>query len=873
MPQASSPPLSSRASTLPAAASGVIFLCFLLSGASALVYQVAWVRHLTLILGATSLAVSTVLTAFMAGLALGSYLAGRWIDRRGRPLVVYAALELVIGAYALLLPWVFQGMAPLYEWVWAQFHPQFYTFSLLRFGLAFLVLLVPTTCMGATLPVLAKFYALAPGRFSLNVNQLYAVNTTGAVIGTLAAGFFLMPQLGLAHTVLTASATNFGLAALLAWVVLAARPPQRAALLASSWRETAPTEGQDIPMRPAIQRFLLASVALTGFCALALEVAWTRVLSLVLGPSVYAFSIMLATFLIGLALGGFAVARLLARWRPRVLAFLFGLQLAIGLAVFGSLLLFGQLPFWYAFLYFRWDVSSFDSGLTLQFALAFVVMLMPTLMMGGMFPALIHAFDAERARAGRSVGRLYAGNTLGAIVGAFAAGYVLIPWLGIQGTVVLVVGAYLALAAATGWLAGRGWALRVGLALAAGAMVALWLPTWNPMAMSSGMNHYAWWLKPDGWDDQRAYVPTRDDFNRYVENMEVLFYREDVDTTVAVARELNVPPQSLGDQTVDSVLLINNGKIDASSHYDMPTQILSGHLGPLLHPGQPRNALVIGLASGTTAGSLLHHPIDALDVVEISEGTVKASHYFDNVNGHPLDDARTNLAVNDGRNHLLVTPQRYDVIVSEPPNPWISGPANLFTREFFELAAARLAPDGVFVQWVQLYAMSSENLKALLKTFHGVFPHLFVFSGLVQSDLLLVGARGPLTLDLDTLQSRMARTDVAHDLARIGLTTVADLLARFRLGSEEVARLYDAHTPLNTDDNALIEYAAPRDLYRNTRSENNRLLESLTQGPVPYLTGLPQGEALNALYEAVAQRYRSLGLATSAQRMAEAGGQ
>ena len=624
-------------------------------------------------------------------------------------------------------------------------------------------------------------------------------------------------------------------------------------------------------------RFLLLSFAVTGFCAMALEVAWTRVLSLVLGPSVYAFAVMLTTFLLSLALGSFLGTQLLSRWKVDTFRFLFGLQLLIGLAVFATLLLFNQLPFAYAYLYFRWDVASFGAGVWLQFVLAFLVMFVPTLLMGGIFPAMARAFDAERPSAGKAVGRLYAANTVGAILGSFMAGFVLVPLIGIQNVVMAMIAVYLLLSAAMAWAITLGRALpsrkalryaRMALPLLAWAGIQWLAPGWDQTAMTSGMNHYAWWLRPANLDEDLPFVPSRADFQKYVEQMEVLFYREDLDTTVTVARELNVSPQPLGDQRVESLLLINNGKIDASSHFDMPTQILSGHLGALLHPGNPEDALVIGLASGTTAGSLLKHPLKHVEVLEISQAVVEASHHFDHVNGNPLQDPRTRLIVNDGRNYLLVTPQRYDLIVSEPSNPWMSGPSHLFTQEFFQIAKHKLKPGGLLVQWVQLYAMSAQNLQSLIKTMHSTFPHMFIFSGLIGSDLLLVGSMEQLVLDVGAVQAKLSNA-VVQDLARVSIHGVTDLLARFRLGSDEVPSLYQPDTPLNTDENAFIEYAAPKDLYKSTRKENSALLEAHTQGPAKYLIGLEEDAEKSEFFSTLSRLYQELGLQTSSQKMAE----
>ncbi|MCS6903697.1 MAG: fused MFS/spermidine synthase, partial [Candidatus Bipolaricaulota bacterium] len=396
-------------------------------------------------------------------------------------------------------------------------------------------------------------------------------------------------------------------------------------------------------------------------------------------------------------------------------------------------------------------------------------------------------------------------------------------------------------------------------------VVVLFTPDWNRLVMSSGMFQYAPRLKPP--QAPEGYIPTRADFDRYVNRLEILFYKEGYSGTITVAWEKTIPSQKLGDQIVDSILLINNGKIDASSYSDMPTQIFSGHVGLMLHPN-PKDVLVIGLASGTTAGSALQHPIERLTTVEIEEAVVEASRQFDFVNNKPLDDSRSTLIVNDGRNYLLVTPQQYDVIISEPSNPWMSGPSNLFTQEFFKIVRRKLKDDGLFVQWVQMYSMSPENMRALIATVRSVFPYIYVFNTLLGADLLLVSSGRPVEFDIERLGERLEREAVQRDLARIGITSVAEFLAYFRLGSDEITELVRG-APLNTDDNALIEFAAPKDLYRLTGALNHRMITQATKGIAHYLSNLSEGERAE-FFQQLSAAYAKRGLRTEAELAAKA---
>jgi spermidine synthase len=845
----------------------LIAFLFFGSGATALIYEVAWLRALILIFGSTAFAVSTVLATFMAGLAVGSYAVGCWVDRRASPIAVYGALEIGIGLYALAVPPLFDALQPIYRWLWIAVEPPAYFFALFRFLLCFAVLFLPTAMMGGTLPALARFTALARRDLTTAVGGLYGVNTVGAFLGTLLGGFLLLPGHGLAATVRIAAAVNLGLGAAalgLAWwrrgraaesgevgEVGEARGARAGAALSLGVRSAG------APLAVTI------AFALTGFAALALEVAWTRVLALVIGPSVYAFSLMLAAFLAGLGLGSLVFSWALGRYRWTGAGPFAALSAVAGALTFVTLLAFQRLPWLYWQLLDGWGGAEVRPGLIFAVGLLLsgLVMLPPTLALGGLFPAALAGFGISRGRAGRGVGRLYAANGGGAIAGSFAAGFILIPAVGLQRTVLLAAWLYLAVAAALWWAAARGrrgaW---LGPALAVGLALVMYVaaPSWNRTLMSSGVYHYG--VRTEG-----PLALSESGGAAGGLGYEEEFYREGLVSTVLVAREPGVYDW-LGQDSVPSILLVTNGKVDASSLADMPTQILSAHIPLLLHR-EPRRALVIGLASGTTAGSALRHDLESLDVVEIEPTVVEASHVFDFVNGRPLADPRTRLSVADGRTFLLLGEERFDVIISEPSNPWISGSSNLFTLEFFQLARGRLAQGGIFAGWIQMYGLAPENLKVVLRTFQTAFPETFVFNTIPYADLLLIGSVEPLRVDVEELERRASRRVLREDLRRVGVEGAAQLLARGRLGPAELAELVEAApgpAPLNTDDNAWIEFRAPFDLYQRTRGANERLIEVFARGLAPYLeAGDPQ--TLAAFRARLAGEYQELGFFTESK--------
>ena len=785
-----------------------LLICLFVSGASGLIYEVAWVRSLELVFGATSFAVATVLAAFMGGLALGSWLMGVAAARLDRfhPLRVYAAIELLIGAAGSLVPWALRALVPVYQSIWSHFHSSFAVFSLWRFLLCGAVLLVPTLLMGATLPIASRLAVggapgaredARPAGDGWSVGLLYACNTLGAVVGCAAAGLSLLPALGLRSTEWLAVGLNL-LAAAGAFLVaersaLRPRGPEQP-------RDRHPDEAASTIGRAAT--VLVFLYAVSGGVAMVYEVAWSRLLVLVLGSSTYSYTVMLTTFLAGLALGAWLGARLLKNLPDPLLAAAL-CQVLVALSTYLGLFLIRDLPFLYVVAHNRLQPSP--RGLILvQLALAAGLMILPTLGLGAMFPVTIGGLRPRGDRAPRVVGRAYSWNTLGAILGSVAAGFWLVPRWGSRNALLFGV-AVSALLGLLGLMQARvaaGRRLRLLLAVAIVAFLAnltVAAPLLPEEVLSSGVFRYA---------DRYQGLDRASFFERVKESHgEILMFKEGLTCTVTVFR------------TTAARTLTVNGKPDASvppglpeppvRHTkarpgDLPTQVLVAQVPLLLAPRTDR-VLVVGLGSGVTLGSVLTHPVKDVECVELEDAVVQASRFFDDVSGSPLRDPRVRLVVNDARNHLLVTQERYDVIVSEPSNPWVAGAASLFTRDFFDLAARRLAPDGLFCQWLQLYETTPDDFSAILRSFAAVFPDVHVFR--VDTDAILVGSKGGSGVRLDALLARPGEGP-ARDLERIGIGDPGGLLAHYWIGGAEL-RSFLAPGPLNTDDNMLIEFAAP----------------------------------------------------------------
>lgn len=946
-----STPSSSAARPIGFSALLVPFLCFFLSGASGLVFEVIWTRMLTLVFGASTPAISTVLSAFMGGLALGSFLFGRFTDRLKYPILTYAAMEAGVGLLALVIPFVIRGVYPPFShWVTNHGGNRFDVFTLLRFVVVALVLLPPTTLMGATLPLLAKHFIRQGGGIGQRVGALYATNTFGAVAGTFLAGFFLLPGMGLSFTNAVAACTNLALAGL----IVVFRKQLLGTDWPSSWRELlpqrealadAPAEEPDAPAdaeerpdedllieessTPTTRLVVLLAAGGSGFAALAYEVILSRALDMVIGSSIYSFTIILMGFLIGIG-GGSALASAILRARPtpgmtlaiagaveavallqflvyqssvsRLVWVITTLVILLGTAISASwrrptlalsitqlLIASGAIVTYFfqdriprMFVYLALSsTTNCDAHETVRFSehvgtiqwLSFVTALLCALPaavgMGAAFPLGVRAFAAGRANVGKDTSSVYTVNTVGSILGSLLTGFVIMPWVGMETAMYVAVAVNLALALAL-LLASPGEEpvkyLLVPLCavLLAVTTVGATLGREGRLARSRGTVR----VFPRPWDqgemttgvfrlsladgmiqrrDGRCIEQGPGERAQHLGTDNPIYYRDGVTTTVTVER------WSLGADRVHFALK-NNGKVDASNGDDMPTQVLVAGYPLLLHPRGPENldVAVVGFGSGVTIGTALQFPVRRVDDVELERWIPDAARYFADVNHLTFTREREfpfvrmprlNLINNDGRNYLAGTDRRYHVIISEPSNPWITGVSNLFTADHFRAATQALTPDGIFVQWVQLYEMSPHNIKTIYRTFASVFPHVRVFAAdAYSSDTIMLGSFRDIPVDpvhIDrVLQNPTIRTAVEASHA----TSASDLLARMLFANrDEVLRF--AHlderlergtwrpdfranglgecalptcrrrpAPLNTDDNALIEFAAPRDL-------------------------------------------------------------
>ncbi len=808
---------------------GPFLILFAVSGAAALVYEVVWTRLLTLQMGHGIAAASTVLAAFMGGLAIGAAAAGRLGGRLSprRALAVYAGLELAIGALALLLPLALTSVRPLLVSAYAD-GTGGATFALLRLATSVLLLAVPAAAMGATFPIASRWMVRTAASAAQEAGGLYAANTLGAAGGAVLAGFVLIPWLGLSGSTWVGVALN----------ILAAAGATAIARLPATDSVEAANPGASRPSKaarraavagepPAMGRPWLAALALgaSGFASLTLQVVWTRLLVQILGPTTYAFSLVVAIFIVGLAGGSAIGAWMVARTRSAGAGLATCMLLSVGLSlVAASAVDWALLTL--AGIVARPDVL-FTEVLAREALLVTALLLPMTLAFGAAFPFAVAVATGREESVIENIGRIYAVNTVGAIAGALLAGFVLVPQVGLHLTIRLV--AVLVGLSATAVLvrAGQGRGRLAAIALAAAMIAGAWaLPQWDPLLLSSGAYKYAAAQRGPSLETALAAG-------------ELLSYREGAAGTVAVRR------------LAGTVSLAIDGKVDASNAGDMLTQRLLAHVPLLLHPA-PRRVAILGLGSGVTLGSALTHPIESATVLEISPEVVDASRFFAAENHQALADPRTRLIIGDGRTHLMLGRETYDVIVSEPSNPWMAGIASLFTQEFFAGAKARLAPGGVLCQWAHTYDISSDDLRSIVATFLTAFPDGSMWL-VGDADVLLIGSAAPVDDRVGGIAAAWQRPGVAADLASVGALDAYAVTSLF-IAQGPALQAWAAGAPLQTDDRSQIEFSGPRNIFGPSREDIAALLRDLSsRSPKP-----PAVTAATSAATAVSRRDRGL---------------
>jgi predicted membrane-bound spermidine synthase len=776
----------------------LLLLLFLVSGGLGLGYQVLWSKYVLSFLGVSAYSYATVLAAFMAGLALGAWLFGKTADRVASPLKLYAYLDLGVGVYAILykpltglgtelygalLSSAGEDWGPTYG-IWA------------KIIVAGLLLLPPTILMGGTLPAMVRYATESIGLVGKRVSQFYAINAAGAALGSLLMAFYLLPALGKTSSLMLLAVGNavVAVAALLMAKKAVSKDSKANGGVETNLRQVAPSRSQI--------RLVLALACAAGFFSFVYEIAWTRFFSIVVGSSTYSFAIMLAAFISGIAIGSLLLSRFDQKIRSPLLFFGWT-QLVAPLTVVIFLPWYPQLSS--VVLQFRTLLSNepdafylFSTG---KFLLCFVIMLPPTVLLGMSIPLLIMGLSRELSALGRETGRVYAWNTLGNVAGASLGGLWLLSLFGMESLLSfaafgnIVVGA-LAVSLLDPAITKPTRVRRLATASVVVAIVCSILATthWDPR-----------WFTLQTF---RPLVPgAAASLEQAIKTREIWLFLDDPAGNLMVSY---IPH-------LDDIALWVNGKVDASSTGDMPTQVFCAHIPILLNPN-PKDVLIVGLASGITAGAALTHPIDRVDVVELLRRMPEATAFFEQWNRKPADDPRYHLIFDDARSYLVHTQRTYDVIISEPSNPWMAGTASLFTTETFENARKKLNPGGIYLQWIQAYEISDEAVCSIISTFNGVFPYIYGFQG-QGTDLLLLGSMQPIRPDWAEVERRVAIPAVRNHLSEFGASDVADMLMLQRFSPATARILARLGPAINTDDNLWLEHRAPRDLFRGLSPE------------------------------------------------------
>jgi spermidine synthase len=721
-----------------------MLLLFFLSGISGLVYQIVWTRMLVLVFGNTFLATATVLSAFMAGLAGGSYLFGRYIDRQPRPLIkIYAWLEAGIGIYAVAFPFLLAGAEPVYAALHAGLHGNMVLLNLIRFVACFGLIFIPTCFMGATLPVLVKRFVQGAGNLGHQVGFLYGLNTAGAVAGCVAAGFLFLGTLGMWRTTLVAVAINLGVAAV-AWMMargeVTASPPGETAG-GETWEKTAAGQLHSV----WTIRMVLVGIGLSGFCALAYEVLWTRMLNLFLQNNIFSFTAVLATFLTGIAVGSLIYSWFLSRVRRPIFLFML-LEVGIGLFAYATPYVFKLLN----------ETLFLKRAETFTLAKTAVTMLGPTVLMGIAVPLAMQICQRGPRREGSSVGTVYADNTVGSILGAFEAGFILIPYVGLHVGLIAVAGLNILaglLAVLPGATPGR-------RTVWAGAFAAV-LPLLFVLA-----------------------PPTlfRDLYQRAKPTADILYYKEGKVANVVVYDFFKAGYKDL---------FLNRVEEASSRLWHVQLFKLLGVLPMMVHE-EPDEALMVAFGAGMSAGAAIDHATE-LSVVDLNPDIDGVAEIFTQENRDVINNPKLNRIVNDGRNELLLSPRKYSVIISDATNPKMFDSWTLYTREFYELVKSRLEPGGIFCQWV-LIPLPGDAIQVILKTFQTVFPHASFWCIHGSSQCLMLGPPGRLEIDYEALSME------SSGFTDYGVESVEKFLSFLFLGEDEMTQALEDFTKIGTDD-------------------------------------------------------------------------
>ncbi|MEN8136247.1 MAG: hypothetical protein ABFS18_12045 [Thermodesulfobacteriota bacterium] len=775
----------------------MVATAFFLSGGCGLIYEVLWTRYLADLMGGTSMSQFVVLMVFMGGLALGAMLIGRLVDRGRNGLLYYGWLEVGVGFYAVLFPFLFSKVSGIYIFLGSSFEPGSSPLLTLKLLTTSLLIALPSVAMGGTLPAVTRYLTCSQEGLRRNISLLYGINSLGAVLGILAGGFFLVYRFGMANSMIYTGTINI----CLGLTVLSA------AWFQASKEAVVCKGGEDSPHRrldealdgriyqPYAMRRAIVAAGLAGFAAMALQIAWIRYFAIVLGATHSAFTIVVAAFIFGLGLGSLLVrSRWIGRFPlPTVLTCVFTINSTI--MVFG-LFFYGRLPFEIGRLLgiiahtpFGWPFYQ-----TLKFGTCFALMLLPTVASGMILPLCVRIVGRSSERVGRDVALVYGVNTIGALLGIGITSQLLFRILSLPRTLEFIVFIYLAVTIFLAFMLeekGRKRILGATIGLVT-LQLFFWQP-WSPVQLFVSRLDF-------GKSQSFKY----EDFVKMNSFYQVVEERQGPDVQATVL-DVFVP----GEDVYRSLLI--NGKADAANKRgspDVATQILLAHLPMLLHP-TPKNIFVLGLGSGITSGEILKFPeVDKLTTAELAGEVFEASKTFAADNGRFWENPKHRMVIDDGKTFLRLSEEKFDVVSMEPSNIWQEGMADMFSEDFFRLVRSRLASGGVVVQWLHTYDVDDLAIKIVMKTFSRVFPAASVFQ-VNRGNVLLVGYDEHWRFSPQNLEQRFYLSQILEGQKKIGNPNPSTLLLREILGRDSFQTNTMAMTiPVNTENYPVLEQVA-----------------------------------------------------------------
>ncbi len=777
----------------------ILLFFFLIAGLTGLIYELLWMRLLTNVIGNAPFTVSIILTIVMGGIALGSYWAGKKLTIKtepGRLVQYFGIIQLIIGIYSLLLPFIIRIATPLFAVFYHLLLAHFWLYHLLTFVLCTFLLLIPAVFMGASLPILSQIYITRVENSSSRLGLLYGLNTIGAVIGSVAGGFWLIQWTGVWGTLLTAFVMNTIIgASSIALSLLLLSPKSKTTVETFPADETEVSQGTN-----KITKIVLVIFAISGFCAMAYQVIWTRLLSLIIGPTTYAFTIVVTTFIAGLAIGALIWGRIGNR-SQKPFVWLIGTQLGAAISALLISQVLGNSQIFFSKL-IQTLGDSFGTLMVMKSVFLFLFIFVPTFLFGAAFPLIGKIIVSSSEKVGQKIGTAYSLNTIGAVAGALAAGFLLIPLFGKEGSIrflaiiQLIFAGGMSLFLLKEMPAPKRKLLWYGIPVILGLALVIFFPTWNRKMLAIGKYHRLaqFNFKAINWFDALFGDAAQYNLDKAAE---LVYFGDGVGGFTSVLKSQDPIGNSF-------FSLHNSGQPEASNQPgDMSIQTLLAHFPMLFHP-EAQKVMVLGLASGITAGEVSLYPIEKVDIVEMNQQTIAASEFFKPWNNEILANPKARVIIQDARAHLALTSEKYDVIISEPSSHWIAGMAGLYTKDFFANVKDKLDSNGIFTQWLYAYQIDWPTFSMIGRTFAEIFPNSLLITTGLRGDYLLVGFKDKKLLSPEITAKNWQYAKQSR------IIKIPNHRVFYHLFINENLPWLFGNGNINSDNLPLLEYAAPR---------------------------------------------------------------